>query len=84
MTADFTDRIATGSQITEVNQVSARGLERIANAANISVTNPLIRDGALVVVTVEGGTSGEVYQLDIRISTSASERVEGVFAVEIE
>ena len=45
-TADFSLRIGSDATVTTVNQASARALGRIDNAANLTVTNPIVRSGS--------------------------------------
>ena len=84
VTLDMSRRIARGATITSIAQASARALGRIDSSAALTVTNPISTTGNKVVVTVAGGTAGEAYLIDVRIETSASERLEGRFVLAVE
>jgi len=79
-TMDFTRPLDTSETITALDSVTSETLEGGASDLTIPAvgySNTINSDANKILLWIEGGTSGNTYRIEVQVTTSSGQKLEG-------
>lgn len=78
---DFSNQLASDETISSIVQVTSE--LRGEGTSDLTITNEAV-SGQTVTMTIAGGTNRKVYRVEVQITTSASQTLEGDGQLKVE